>query len=269
LQTAPSCEGKGKAEEFIYRIIVGAIMRNIRGIVYAALAVSAAAISISTSAAAPVQTSTISGYYNNTFTFGFSGAFNHSDTDFRGVGSASDTTGLICADGTVNVWDSALRYAGEFAGFRIAAAGSLCQGFGTASERVGGFDGRTQLGTFMSGGGRLIVPVNLGNGMMIMPHAGAGIGFGNIKVEAAPFESDRSWRSGFYWEAGVAIPLVNFGVGAAQRNFGTGAVQNIDAAATELYLNYKRWDAGDQTLNGGARTDTTFEMYTAGVRVKF
>ena len=234
-------------------------MRNIRKLFYALLAISAAMISASI-AAPPVTAPTISGYYNNTYTFGFSGSFIHSDTDFRGTGSASDTTGLFCADGTVNVWDTALRYAGEFAGFRIAAAGSLCQGFGTASEHVGSFDGRTHLGTFMSGGARLIVPVDLGNGMMIMPHVGAGIGLGNVKIEAAPFESDRSWRSGFYWEAGVAIPIANFG---------TGTVQSIDTAATELYLNYKRWDAGDQTLDGGARTKTTFDIYTVGARVKF
>ncbi len=246
-------------------------MRNIRVLLYASLAISVSMISVSKAAPPPpsVTAPTISGYYNNTYTFGFSGSFVHSDTDFRGVGSANDTTGLFCADGTVNVWDTALRYAGEFAGFRIAAAGSLCQGFGTASERVGGFDGRTHLGTFMSGGARLIVPVNLGNGMMIMPHVGAGVGYGNVKIEAAPFESDRSWRSGFYWEAGVAIPLVNITGNGGARPYGTGTVQSIDTAATELYLNYKRWDAGDQTLDGGARTNTTFDMYTAGVRVKF
>ena len=219
-----------------------------------------------------------SSYFDNTYTFGISGVFNHSDTDFHGVGSASDTTGMICADGTVNLWNTALRYAGEFSGFRVAAAASLCQGFGTASEPVGGFDGRTSLGTFMSVGGRLIVPMNI-SGFRIMPSVGAGIGFGNVKVEAAPFESDRSWRSGFYLEVGAAMPLSNWlGTSAPQRTqipsgpervWGTGTAQGIDAAATELYVHYKRWDAGNETLSGGARTDTIFSMYQIGIRNKF
>src|SRR6185312_12104171 len=140
-------------------------MRNMRGILLTALAISAAAISASKAEPSP-STPRISGYVNNTYTFGFSGSFVQSDTDFKGTGSASGTTGLFCADGTANLWDTPIRYAGEFAGFRIAAAGSLCQGFGTAGEQVGGFDGRTHLGTFMSGGGRVIMPINM-NGMMI------------------------------------------------------------------------------------------------------
>jgi hypothetical protein len=198
-------------------------------------------------------------FLDNNYTFGISGVFNNSDTDFHGVGNASDTTGMICADGTANFWNSTLRYAGEFSGFRIAGAGSICQGFGTASEHVGDFDGRTTLGTFMSVGGRLIAPMNF-NGFMIMPSVGAGIGFGNVKVEAAPFESNRSWRSGLYWEAGAAMPLSNWGM---------GVTQGIDASATEIYVNFKRWDAGNQTLDGGARTDTVFNMYVVGARIKF
>lgn len=221
-------------------------------------------------------TPTVAGYVNNTYTFGISGAFNSSDTDFRDVGSSNGTTGAICADGTVNFWDAGLRYAGEFAGFRIAAAGSACQGFGTASEQVGGFEGKTTLGTLLTGGVRIIAPVNL-NGFIMMPSAGVGFGFGHVKVQASPFESDRSWRSGPYFELGVAFPLSNWTGGARtipaagtnQNVWGAGTVQSVDAAATELYLNYKRWDAGDQTLNGGARTDTVFNLYSAGVRVKF
>ena len=142
--------------------------------------------------AAPVTPPKISGYVDNTYTFGLSGGAVHSDTNFEAFGHARDTTGIVCADGTVNLWGTGRRYAGEFSGFKIAAAGSLCQGFGTASETLGAIDGKTTLGTFMSGGGRLIVPMGM-DSRMIMPHIGAGVGFGNVKVEAAPFERDRSW----------------------------------------------------------------------------
>jgi hypothetical protein len=246
-------------------------MRIRSGLLYISAAVLGSMASISTSLVAAPTTPRIAGYVDNTYTFGFSGAFNHSDTEFKGFGSASDTTGLICADGTMNLWNSGMRYSGEFAGLRIAAAGSLCQGFGTASEPVAGFDGKTTLGSFMSGGARLIAPINM-NAMMIMPSVGAGIGFGNVKVQAAPFESDRSWRSGFYWEVGVAIPFSNWNPSrstSAGPVWGTGSVQGIDAAATELYLNFKRWDAGNQTLDGGAQTRTNFDMYVVGVRTKW
>src|SRR6185312_16303050 len=79
------------------------------------------------------------------YTGGISGAVTLPDTDFLGVGNANGTAGAVCLDGTADFWGSALRYAGEFSGFRVAAAASLCQGFGNVSEPVGGFDGRTSI----------------------------------------------------------------------------------------------------------------------------
>jgi hypothetical protein len=231
--------------------------RGFFGIAFAALGAVLATKAVAGPPPAPPPT--ISGYVDYAYSFGISGVFNNSTTDFHDVGSASGTTGMVCADGTANIWNTTVRYAGEFGGFRIAAAGSLCQGFGTASEQVGGFDGRTTLGTFLSAGGRIIAPMNF-NGFRIMPSAGAGIGYGNVKVEAAPFERSRDWRSGLYVEVGAAMPL---------SNWGTGVTQGVDASATELYVNFKRWDAGNQTLDGGARTDTVFNMYVVGARIRF
>jgi hypothetical protein len=215
-------------------------------------------VSATALAAPQYSNQTISGYYDNTYTFGISGVFNNSHTEFKGDGNANGWTGAICADGTANLWDAPLRYAGEFSGIRIAAAVSICQGFGTTSEQVGGFDGKTTLGTLFTGGARLIAPLNL-NGFIMMPSIGAGWGIGNVKIQASPFESDRSWRSGLYFEAVVAMPVSNWGV----RN-----TQNIDAAAMEIYLGYKRWQPSDQTLDGGARTETKFDFYSVGFRRK-
>ncbi len=232
---------------------------GMRGIFSVALAALGAVLTTS-AFAGPVQDRwpNSSRFLDNTYTFGISGAFINSDTDFHGVGSASDTTGAICADGTMNLYNTALRYAGEFSGFRIAAAGSLCQGFGTASETVGGFDGKTTLGTFVTFGGQISAPLNL-NGLFVTPYIGAGGAYAHVKVQAFPFEQASGWRLGNYWEVGVSFWPV----------FGVGVVQSVDSAAMELFVAYKRVDVGDKTLDGGARTSSEFGMILGGAKIHF
>jgi hypothetical protein len=52
--------------------------------------------------------------------------------------------------------------------------------------------------------------------------------------------------------------------------WGVGIVQNIDAAATELYLGWRHYSA-DVTDNGGAKTLDTedLDIVVGGARVKF
>ena len=232
-----------------------------------ALIAGFAIASLFTAAFAPESASAQNGYPNAfrpySYTIGISGAVTTPNTDFIGVGNANGTAGAACLDGTAEYWDVAQRYAGEFSGFRVAAAASLCQGFGTVSEPVGGFDGRTTLGTFVTGGFRVSAPLLVGR-QPIAPYVGIGGAYANVKVEAFPFESNRAWRSGWYWEVGVVIPLT-----PPQPIAGMGTVQSIDAAATELYLAYKRLDVGDQTLSGGAQTSTDIGMFVGGARIRF
>ncbi len=224
---------------------------------------------------APTWEAALSKYWLSSV--GVSGAYTNLNTDFT-LGSADGGAGAVCLDATFDIWryagrrrdDPTLRYAGEFSGIRIAAAVSLCQGFGTASEHVGGFDGRTTVGTFGTLGAQIQYPITFGGSYImpsyvgvIIPYAGAGGVEARVKVEAAPFEKNSSLRGGWYYELGLVVPVTNSPI------WGTGTVQNIDAAATELYMGYRHFDVGNQTLNGGSRTSTDWDMIFAGARIRY
>jgi hypothetical protein len=208
--------------------------------------------------APPITKVVVSGW-----SYGLSGALTYPHTDFIDRGSASGSAGAVCADVSKDIWGSSLRYAGEFSGFRIAATASACQGFGTATQFVplGGFDGKTSFGTFFTAGGRLEIPLNL-SGLRIIPFAGVGGAYAHVKVEAFPFESNSSWRSGAYWEAGAAVPV-------PPKFFGIGTVQGIDVVSAEVYASWKRIGVGHQTLDGGAPTKTDLDMIMGGARIKY
>jgi hypothetical protein len=197
------------------------------------------------------------------WSYGLSGAFTYPHTNFIDRGSASGSAGALCADVSKDIFGSDLRYAGEFSGFRIAGTASACQGFGTASQFVplGGFDGRTSFGTFFTAGGRVELPLNL-SGLRIIPFAGVGGAYAHVKVEAFPFESNSSWRSGTYWEVGAAVPV-------PPKFFGMGTVQGIDAVSAEVYASWKRIGVGHQMLDGGAPTKTDLDMIMGGARIKY
>jgi hypothetical protein len=193
---------------------------------------------------------------------GISVALTKPNTDFIDDGHAKGSAGAICVDASRDFFGSAQRYAGEFSGFRVAGVASLCQGFGTASEPVGGFDGRTSIGTFVTFGGRISAPLNL-NGLFLTPYAGAGGAYVHTKIQAFPFEQASGWRWGNYWEVGVSVPVT------PQPLWGMGVVQSVDSAAMEVFLAYKRVDVGDKTLDGGARTSTEFGMILGGAKIKY
>jgi hypothetical protein len=202
-------------------------------------------------------------YLGSGWSYGLSGALTYPHTNFIDRGSASGSAGALCADVSKDLWGSGLRYAGEFSGFRIAGTASACQGFGTASQFVplGGFDGKTSFSTFFTAGGRVELPLNLG-GLRIVPFAGAGGAYAHVKVQAFPFESNSSWRSGAYWEVGASVPV-------SPKVFGLGAVQGIDAVSAEVYASWKRIGVGHQTLDGGAPTKTDLDMIVGGARIKY
>ncbi len=195
---------------------------------------------------------------------GISGAWTNPSTDFIARGNANGDAGAVCLDGGLYFLDSALRYAGEFSGFRLSATVSGCQGFGTVSEPVPvGIDGRTTIGTFFTGGVRAEFPA-IGRGI-IWPYVGAGGVIARVNIQAYPFEQNSSWRDGWYYEVGFSVPLANVGTGIKA----AGQAQGIDAAATELYMAYRHFDVGNQTLDGGAQTKTEWDMVLVGAKIRY
>jgi hypothetical protein len=215
-------------------------------------------------------------------------------TDYVGANfDTSGTTGTVCADAE---WDVALRYAGEFAGFRRAVAAaqspvpfvgvtaSLCHGWGSVSEIFpgNGLPHATKLGLFGDVGARVgIVFPNLLSapgapaGWMVQSgirkdwwapgtttvYGMFGVAFGQVQISVPGFPGANDTRTGSFVGAGVEVVT----------SWGAGVAQNIDAAAAALFVEYKHFDLGTENaqLGGVVPVRVTFDQVQGGLRFKY
>ena len=101
-------------------------------------------------------------------------------------------------------------------------------------------------------------------------------GIGNTAL-FGEYSKSSDWGAGDGVGRSYAAPVGGFGaVTAAVNNvtdtdltvWGLGITQNVDAAATELYLNYRHFSA-DITTTGGKVATEDFDAVIGGARVKF
>lgn len=164
------------------------------------------------------------------------------------VASASWAAGIDEAD----VWDIALRYAGEFSGFRFAAG-------------VGYRDGIIVPGFIAAGD-----TVQVWSGSASLMHVTSGL---FVNVAAGRLEPDLSTDDlrGLHVQGGIEQKLFPVGKTTffaewmeAKENgsdeeltaWGGGVVQAIDAAALDLFINARTYEIGDEDVlvgMGGAR----------------
>ncbi len=202
--------------------------------------------------------------------------------------------------GEDNFWDAALRYAGEFSGFRVAAAVSYSKNTDVEPDvafpipLASDIDQRKLQGSasilhvasglFLSGS-----YVNLsyhGDGTNDVCQAGTGC-VGNRPDTTMWYlvgGISQNWtgmgKTVLYGEYGrVDDGATGRTIGGDQilaseaRMWGVGIVQNIDAAAMELYLSYKVF-SGDLTSAAGnsftgAVSLEDFSMVMGGARIRF
>jgi len=173
--------------------------------------------------------------------------------------------------GEDDVWSASLRYAGEFGGFRIAA------GIGYEAQD-----------------GTLTQPIQLDNGSRPMDHEWAG-SLAVMHVASGLFaqghyamsewfngEDSHFWmvqggitknwwglgNTSFYGEYGEAHNYIRaaFPVLSSEVNFyGIGVVQQIDAAAMELYLGWRRFESDVSDRND----DRDLDLVHGGARIRF
>ncbi len=154
-------------------------------------------------------------------------------------------------------WDVALRYAGEFSGFRVAAG--IAYGKDTDELAAG------QERTFVGGSASVL-------------HVASGLFLTGAWAERSRDPGDDKET---YWSARGGITQNWFGIGktvlyAEYHNFenvnedvaeirGLGVIQNIDAAAMEVYLAYKQ---NVVDLASGVATHD-LDIVIAGARIRF
>ncbi|MBU2583192.1 MAG: hypothetical protein KJ622_15900 [Alphaproteobacteria bacterium] len=193
---------------------------------------------------------------------------------------------VSAAWGEDDVWDVALRYAGEFAGFKIA--GGIAYGESTDAR-----NGAADLDT----SGNLIddSQVEVVNGGLSVMHVATGLfvtaSAGYRDRDSYVDDQDEFWHltggieqkwsslgkttifgmGGEYNEKsrfvrvtdGVASTVVD---GDQVQYYGGGIVQKIDAAAMDLFISYRHYDVD----NGSNPTeDIDFDVVVGGGRIKF
>jgi hypothetical protein len=173
--------------------------------------------------------------------------------------------------GEDDVWSASLRYAGEFSGFRVAAGiGYQHRDPVNAAGDLDGTNGQRGENEWVGSVAVLHIP----SGLFAQGHYAVGENLG----AAVPFSTrdahsyliqagiSKNWtgmgNTNIYGEYGRFSDLA--AAGSENTLWGVGVVQNIDAAAMELYLAY-RHHATEAT--GFADEDLT--LVIGGARIKF
>ena len=190
--------------------------------------------------------------------------------------------------GEQDVWSASLRYAGEFGGIRVAAGiGYLAQD-PTATQTVQ-LDGARNIdndwsaslalmhvgtGLFVQGQYSESEFLNGGDAKYWLVQGGITknwFGLGNTSLFAEYGEATDYIKSGPGLVGGALPATTNAFLAASSEVtfFGLGVVQNIDAAAMELYLGWRRFETD---INGGGATPSAsndLDLVTGGARIKF
>jgi hypothetical protein len=188
---------------------------------------------------------------------------------------------VSAAWGEDDFWDTALRYAGEFGGFRLAAAVAYAKNvgglgdnednvlastfaFGKDIEQVKGSASLLHVATGLFIQGTYLTQDNDTGGVddTVLWQLQGGIaknwtGLGNTVLY------------GEYANVSDAFGFVNSDVDI----WGLGIVQHLDAAAMELFLSYRRFDgSADAIVQAGfqrGEVDAEFDAVFGGARIRF
>lgn len=168
--------------------------------------------------------------------------------------------------GEDDIWDVALRYAGEFAGFKLAAG--IAYGESTDANNGGlPFDDPA---------------VEVLNGGLSIMHSPTGL---FVTASAGTRDSDDFFGREHFWFASGGIEqkwnslgkTTLFGMGGEQedeldrtaRFWGLGVVQKIDNAAMDLFVSYRRYDLDGGVVGLADPAHDTFDTVIGGARIKF
>jgi hypothetical protein len=192
------------------------------------------------------------------------------------------------------MWDVAARYAGEFGGFRVAAAISYGKNAGNTTDA----EDNVSTTTFPNFGNGADLRKLQGSASVM--HVASGLYLtGAYAVQSyngtSPFELtggvpnrddttfwylqggiSQNWtglgRTVFYGEYGQfndgIFPVIAAALSDETRFWGVGVVQHIDAAAMELFLSYRQYQA--EVSAGGASVDfDDLSIVMGGARIRF
>jgi len=170
---------------------------------------------------------------------------------------------VSAAWGEDDLWDVALRYAGEFAGFKVAAG--IAYGESTDDN---------------NGGDPFADPaVEVLNGGLSVMHAPTGL---FVTASGGQRDAEDFADEETFWFASAGIEqkwnslgkTTLFGMGGQYNDqdgdeatyWGLGAVQKLDAAAMDLYISYRHYDLDGAGINADL---DEFDTIVGGARIQF
>jgi hypothetical protein len=189
-----------------------------------------------------------------------------------------------------------LRYAGEFSGFRIAA-GIGYQDRSDVVNNAGDIDTSAVLRGESEWSAALSV-MHVPSGLFAQGHYARGndvgtsfgptlatpAGFGDARIWLIQAGITKNWfglgNTSLYGEYGNATDYAKGGVGPApvlQSNlltsdttiYGIGIVQQIDSAAMELYLGWRRFNVDLGVVGVGNIAEDQLDLVHGGARIRF
>jgi hypothetical protein len=191
----------------------------------------------------------------------------------EGIRYDSPNLGGFVAQGTWgedDVWAASLRYAGEFGGFRIAAGIGYEAQDGTATQPIQLDNGARPMDHEWAGS---LAVLHVASGLFAQGHYATTEWFNGTDSHIWMVQAGitKNWfglgNTSLYGEYGRADDYIKATLAANSsevRFFGVGVVQQIDAAAMEVYLGWRRFDS---ETTGAA--DDSLDLVHGGARIRF
>ncbi|MDX2258186.1 MAG: porin [Hyphomicrobiaceae bacterium] len=170
---------------------------------------------------------------------------------------------VTAAWGEDDIWDVALRYAGEFGGFKMAAGIA----YGETTDTSNGAAGIDDIAREIINGGASVMHTS--TGLFVSASAGQ-------REREGDTDEDTFWHvAGGIEQKWIALGKTTvFGMGGEQDEvdgdsfefYGGGIVQQLDAAAMELFVSYRHYDITD---GANPVDEREFDVVVGGGRIKF
>ena len=194
---------------------------------------------------------------------------------------------LQAAWGEDDVWTASVRYAGEHGGFRVAAGIGYQEQSPSDTQTVQLDTGARFIDNEWSGS---LALMHVASGLFAQGHYARSeflngtdakfwmiqggitknwIGLGNTSFYGEYGEATDFIKSGSSVAANIGTVQVTTGFPAASSEvnfYGVGVVQQIDAAAMEVYLGWRRFEVD---VNNGGPLSTELDLVHGGARIRF
>jgi hypothetical protein len=177
--------------------------------------------------------------------------------------------------GEDDLWAASVRYAGEFGGFRVAAGIGYMAQDGTIAQPVQLDTGPRNTDNEWSGS---LALMHTATGLFAQGHYARSEFFngeeGSIWLVQGGIT--KNWtgmgNTSVYGEYGNADDQIKIGAPAGVSTvdfYGVGIVQNIDAAAMELYLGWRRFEVDVDTGAAASSGSSDLDLVHGGARIRF